>query len=80
MAISPWAAKTKKQQPELKDGDVEEPVSKVAATVYEKQLKKMEGNLVLVKDWIQHQIFNIWTLKMEIPICDEKYDIDFEKK
>lgn len=46
--ISPWAARTKKL--EIKDGD--EPAAKVSCTQYEKQLKKMEGNVALVKDWV----------------------------
>lgn len=48
MAISPWAAKTKKS--EVKD-DSSEPSAKVPCTQYEKQLKKMEGNVGLVKEW-----------------------------
>ncbi|CAK9030752.1 Uncharacterized protein SCF082_LOCUS19333 [Durusdinium trenchii] len=59
MAISPWAAKTKKS--EVKD-DSSEPSAKVPCTQYEKQLKKMEGNVGLVKEllghmaWIRQQI------------------------
>ena len=46
MAVSKWAALTKKQA----DGETEPPPAKVLCTHFEKSLKKMEGNLVLVKD------------------------------
>ena len=48
MAISVWAAKTKKQV----DGDAEAPPSKVMCSHFEKTLKKMEGNLTLMKDHV----------------------------
>ena len=50
MAISPWVAKTKKQA-DGKDGDDgTEPSNKVICSQYEKNVKKMEGDLRLVKD------------------------------
>ena len=49
MAISQWAAKTKKQ---LEDGGAEATTSrtKVLCSQHERSLKKMEGDLSLVKD------------------------------
>lgn len=49
MAISQWAAKTKKQ---LEDGGGEANTSptKVLCTQHERSLKKMDGDVSLVKD------------------------------
>ena len=44
----PWAAQTKKQQDEATNP----PPAKVLCSHFEKSLKKMEGDLVLVKDWL----------------------------
>ena len=46
MALSTWTAKCKKSP----EGGDEEPAKKVLRTQYEKNVKKMEGDLRLVKD------------------------------
>lgn len=46
MALQPWIQKVKKNEKEETKG----PPQKVLCTPYEKQLKKMPGDLTLIKD------------------------------
>lgn len=48
MAVSTWAAKTKKQADD--DGEASSSPSKVLGAAYERNLKRMEGNLTLLKE------------------------------